>query len=85
MPEHVDGQSSVPISCDTEQWFKDTLARVEDKLDVFAATLAALAAELAEVREAEAILRRAAAAPDRPRRASSPRRGRRGDTYLRVV
>jgi hypothetical protein len=49
---------------------------------MLARAVAELTAQLAE--EAEAIGR--AASPDRPRRSANPRRrGRRGDTFLRVV
>ena len=86
MPEHVSGRFSDAAYGDTLQWISTALARVEARQELMERTLAALAAQVADLDEC---LRRAAdrereAAPSSPRRRTrSP--GRRGDTILRVV
>jgi len=77
MPGQVSGPSGVPARGDSEQGIRDTLARLEAKIDRLAEQLADAEAE------AEEIMRRAATPG--PARHSAPRKGRRGDTFLRVV
>ena len=80
MPESSEGPFTNASRGDSEQAIRDTLARLEAKIDRLAGQLADAEAE------AETILRRAAApaVPVSPRRrTSSPRR--RGDTFLLVV
>lgn len=78
VPEQVSGPSGVPTRGDSEQGIKDTLARLEAKIDRLAEQLADAEAE------AEAIMRRAEGAPVPSHRRAQGRR-RRGDTVLRVV
>ena len=86
MPEQFRGRFSDAAYGDTLQWISTALARVEARQELMERTLAALAAQVADLDEC---LRRAAdrereAAPSSPRRRTrSP--GRRGDTILRVV
>jgi ferric-dicitrate binding protein FerR (iron transport regulator) len=80
VPEQVSGQSGDPSPGDSEQWFRATLARLEEQQAALAKAVAELATQLAEVAQAEAILRRASS----PRHRPAPRR-RRGGTYLQVV
>jgi hypothetical protein len=79
MPETASGPSGVPARGDPEQWVRDTLARLEAKIDRLAELLADAEAE------AEEIMRRAQSpVPARHRSPSAPRR-RRGETALYVV
>ena len=75
MPENVNGPSGVPTPGDSEQTIRDTLARLEAKIDRLAEQLADAEAE------AEDIMRRAAS-PGRPRHQAKRRRS---DTFLTVV
>lgn len=91
MPEHVSGPSGVPARRDSERGIKDTLARLEEQLAALTIAVTNLADRFADAEaEAEEILRRAAATPPagrpaQPARHTAARRGRRGDTVLRVI
>ena len=77
MPENASGPSGMPTHGDSQQGIKDTLARLEAKIDRLAEQLADAEAE------AEEIMRRATAPTSRPRHATPHRH--RGGTFLYVV